>query len=164
MSINAMVDGTTYYSIERVTTGGKSIELSESSLSGGILLDYVEKQFTLDSSLKSGSSKQIEHNLGKLPNMVEIIADNGQVPAEKCCSGGYVVVLNNIAPSVSTPNKTKYFATNAGEDTSNKTEVNLGNTRIIGSSPTETYVTLYGLDTCPFVAGITYTLRVYAFK
>lgn len=78
MSITATVDGTNYSDIETITTGGKTITLTESGGGGGSLPTGVAEiksgSFSPENDITSGN-KEVEHGCSGTPDIIEVWSD-----------------------------------------------------------------------------------------
>lgn len=124
--------------------------------------DVFETQFTPESNVTS--AYVVNHDLGVAPNIVEFFANPDQTASQKCLTGGYVCVLNPVPDTPTQSYKGAFYYTPANGNTSNMTKIAGGDTSYIGTGPTSEYAKIYATSEYPLLAGITYTMRIYAFK
>lgn len=124
--------------------------------------DVFETQFTPESDITS--AYRVDHNLGVPPNIMEFFVEDNQTVNKQCLTSGYMCVPNPVPGQVANNRKDAYFYTPANGNTSEQTQIDTGGTVYISSGPHETYFSIFGTETYPLLAGLTYTVRAYALK
>ena len=173
MSILATIDGTTYSGIDTITTGGKTIALTESGGGGGGLPSFMNHMDSGTFSLENGSEIFLELTNVTIPKVVLIYSNDFDIvtaKASKPLVGSYwslfIAGTDTMTPDGSQGNINfsgkNFYCTNWGNSTDEKypsPRKTLGENRgirAVNTVPKKLLVSGFGSGEYDFQYNVTY--------